>query len=227
MLIMQRPLVAAVTGLWAMCTAVFVLGYAIGDWETLLMPLWFLLGLWGVVGIDRCAGFLSSRARWVPVLIAITLPVIALASGYADADRSSIDPQADVDAALAVVPDNSIIFTYDNGTDTSSGIASCLATWEPAATCGQPWALTRSTGATVSVRSCSIAPRHQDYGLGQPRSRLPALAFPPTSTPTSSAQPMRSRCADRACRSRTTAISSFVFAAPPREHAWLCIIPCE
>jgi hypothetical protein len=115
-LIMQRPLVAAVTGLWAMCTAVFVLGYAIGDWETLLLPLWFLLGLWGVVGIDRCVGFLSSRARWVPVLIAITLPVVALASGYAEADRSSIDPQTDVDAALVVVPDNSIIFTYDNGT---------------------------------------------------------------------------------------------------------------
>jgi hypothetical protein len=116
MLILQRPLVAAVTGLWAMCTAVFVLGYAIGDWETMLMPLWFLLGLWGVVGIDRCVSGLSSRARWAPVLVAITLPVVALASGYAEADRSSVDPQQDVDAALKVVPDNSIIFTYDNGT---------------------------------------------------------------------------------------------------------------
>ena len=116
MLIMQRPLVAAVTGLWLMCTAVFALGYAIGDWETMLLPLWFLLGLWGVVGIDRCVAGLSSRARWAPVLVAITLPVVALASGYAEADRSSVDPQADVDAALRVVPDNSIIFTYDNGT---------------------------------------------------------------------------------------------------------------
>jgi hypothetical protein len=116
MLILQRPLVAAVTGLWAMCTAVFVLGYAIGDWETLLLPLWFLLGLWGVVGIDRCVGGVSSRARWAPVLMAITLPVAALASGYAAADRSSVDPQQDVDAALKVVPDHSIIFTYDNGT---------------------------------------------------------------------------------------------------------------
>ena len=115
-LIMQRPLVAAVTGLWLMCTAVFALGYAIGDWETTLLPLWFLLGLWGVVGIDRCVAGLSSRARWAPVLIAITLPVVALASGFAEADRSSVDPQADVDAALRVVPDNSIIFTYDNGT---------------------------------------------------------------------------------------------------------------
>jgi len=116
MLVMQRPLVAAVTGLWAMCTAVFVLGYAIGDWETMLLPLWFLLGVWGVVGIDRCVGGLSSRARWAPVLMAITLPVVALTSGYAEADRSSVDPQQDVDAALQVVPDNSIIFTYDNGT---------------------------------------------------------------------------------------------------------------
>jgi hypothetical protein len=115
-LIMQRPLAAAVTGLWLMCTAVFALGYAIGDWETTLLPLWFLLGLWGVVGIDHCVAGLSSRARWVPVLIAITLPVVALASGYPEADRSSVDPQADVDAALRVVPDNSIIFTYDNGT---------------------------------------------------------------------------------------------------------------
>jgi len=48
--------------------------------------------------------------------MAITLPVVALASGYAEADRSSVDPQQDVDAALKVVPDNSIIFTYDNGT---------------------------------------------------------------------------------------------------------------
>jgi hypothetical protein len=116
MLILQRPLVAAVTGLWAVCTAVFVLGYAIGDWETMLLPLWFLLGVWGVVGIDRCIGGLSSRARWAPVLMAITLPVVALASGFADADRSSVDPQQDVDAALQVVPNNSIIFTYDNGT---------------------------------------------------------------------------------------------------------------
>jgi hypothetical protein len=116
MLIRQRPLVAAVTGLWAMCTAVFVLGYAIGDWETMLLPLWFLLGVWGVVGIDRCVGGLSSRARWAPALMAITLPVVALASGYVEADRSSVDPQQDVDAVLKVVPDNSIIFTYDNGT---------------------------------------------------------------------------------------------------------------
>jgi hypothetical protein len=115
-LIMQRPLVAAVTGLWLMCTAVFALSYAIGDWETLLLPLWFLLGIWGVVGIDRCVGGLSSRARWAPVLLAITLPVVALTSGYAEADRSSVDPQQDVDTALRVVPDNSIIFTYDNGT---------------------------------------------------------------------------------------------------------------
>ena len=116
MLIMQRPLVAAVTGLWLMCTAVFALGYAIGDWETMLLPLWFLLGIWGVVAIDRCVGGLSSRARWASALLAITLPVVALTSGYAEADRSSIDPQQDVDAALKVVPDNSIIFTYDNGT---------------------------------------------------------------------------------------------------------------
>jgi hypothetical protein len=116
MLIMQRPLVPAVTGLWLMCTAVFALGYAIGDWETMLLPLWFLLGLWCVVGIDRCVGGLSSRARWAPVLMAITLPVVALASGYAEADRSSVDPQQDVDAALRAVPDNSIIFTSDNGT---------------------------------------------------------------------------------------------------------------
>jgi hypothetical protein len=99
-----------------MCIAVFVLGYAIGDWETMLLPLWFLLGLWGVVGIDRCVGGLSSRARWAPVLMAIILPAVALASGYAEADRSSVDPQQDVDNALKVVPDNSIIFTYDNGT---------------------------------------------------------------------------------------------------------------
>jgi hypothetical protein len=116
MLIMQRPLIAAVTGLWVMCTAVFALGYAVGDWETMLLPVWFLLGIWGVVGIDRCLAALSSRARWAPVLMAITLPVVALASGYAEADRSSVDPQQDVDAALTVVPDNSIIFTYDNGT---------------------------------------------------------------------------------------------------------------
>jgi hypothetical protein len=115
-LIVQRPLVAAVTGLWSVCTAVFVLGYAIGDWETLLLPVWFLLGLWGVVGIDRCVAALPSRARWAPALIAITLPVVALANGYAGADRSSVDPQQDVDSALTVVPDNSIVFTFDNGT---------------------------------------------------------------------------------------------------------------
>jgi hypothetical protein len=116
MLIKQRPLVAAVTGLWVMCPAVFALGYAVGDWETMLLPLWFLLGIWGVVGIDRCVAGLLGRAQWAAVLVAITLPVVALWSGYGEADRSSVDPQADVDAALRVVPDNSIIFTYDNGT---------------------------------------------------------------------------------------------------------------
>lgn len=116
MLIKQRPLVAAVTGLWVMCTAVFVLGYAIGDWVTLLLPVWFLLGLWGVVGIDRCVAGLPTREPWAALLMAITLPVVAVASGYAEADRSSVDPQQNVDAALAVVPDNSIIFTSDNGT---------------------------------------------------------------------------------------------------------------
>jgi Protein of unknown function (DUF2723) len=115
-MIMQRPLVAAVTGLWVICTAVFALGYAVGDWQTMLLPLWFLLGIWGVVGIDRFVGALSSRARWAPLLMAITLPVVALTSGYAQADRSSIDPQRDVDAALRVVPNNSVIFTIDNGT---------------------------------------------------------------------------------------------------------------
>jgi hypothetical protein len=115
MLIMQRPLLATVTGLWLLCTAVFALGYAVGDWETMLLPVWFLLGVWGVVGIDGCVGGLSNRALWAPVLIAITLPVAGLASGYAEADRSSVDPQQNVDAALKVVPDNSIIFTSNNG----------------------------------------------------------------------------------------------------------------
>ena len=116
LLIRQRPLIAAVTGLWFICTAVFVLGYAIGDWKTLLLPLWFLLGIWGVVGIDRCVAGLPSRARWAAVLMSITLPVVALTSGYAEADRSSIDPQQNVDAALRVVPNNAIIFTANNGT---------------------------------------------------------------------------------------------------------------
>jgi hypothetical protein len=115
LLIMQRPLVAAVTGLWLLCTAVFALGYAVGDWETMLLPVWFLLGIWAVFGIDRGISGLSSRARWAPVLMAITLPVAAVASGYAEADRSSVDSQQKIDAALRVVPDNSIIFTSNNG----------------------------------------------------------------------------------------------------------------
>ena len=212
-LIKQRPLVAAVTGLWLIFTAVFVLGYAVGDWETMLLPVWFLLGLWGVVGIDRCVGVLSSRARWAPVLMAITLPVVALTSGYAEADRSSVDPQADVDAALRVAPDNSIIFTYDNGTRHQFWYRLLPGDLEPAATCGQPTVLTRATGATVSVRSCSIAPPRRDCGLGPTRRRRSALVFQPTSRPTSSARPMRSRCENRACGSPPIAVSSFSSAA--------------
>ena len=60
-LIMQRPLVAQSPGSWLMSTAVFALGYAIGDWETTLLPLWFLLGLWGCGRIDRCGRPAAAR----------------------------------------------------------------------------------------------------------------------------------------------------------------------
>jgi hypothetical protein len=219
MLIMQRPLVAAVTGLWLMCTAVFALGYAVGDWETMLLPAWFLLGIWGVVGIDRCVGGLSNRALWAPVLIAITLPVAGLASGYAEADRSSVDPQQNVDAALKVVPDNSIVFTSNNGIR------------------HQFWyrLLPGDLGARRNVWSAmGVNPRNRSDRVGQilqycgTRSRLwvwsdqeqaVALVFRPTSRPTSSVGPMRSRCGHRACGPLATADSSFSSAAPPNPRA--------
>jgi hypothetical protein len=59
--------------------------------------------------------------------------------------------------------------TTESGT--SSGIASCLATWELAATCGPPWASTRATEATGSVRFCSTAGLGLGYGSGLTKSK--------------------------------------------------------
>lgn len=107
----QRPLVGAVTAAWVLCIVVFALGYQVGDWQDQLVQAWLLLAIWAVVGLDVCAAAARVWARPVAVVVAVALPVTALLTGYASADRSGPDPQRGVDAAVAHVPDNSIIFT--------------------------------------------------------------------------------------------------------------------
>ena len=107
----SRPAVAVLTLAWALGTAAFVLTYAVDDWLTLLLPLWLVVALWALVGIDRCAGLLGGRAGVARAVLAVALPLAAVGHGYAGADRSGDDPQRTVDAAVAQVPDGSLVFT--------------------------------------------------------------------------------------------------------------------
>jgi hypothetical protein len=115
-LVRSRPSIGLMTLTWAMATVAFVLSYQASDWLTMLLPAWVLVGLWSVVGLDRTVRALGQRGRRLPVLVATALPAMALVTGYARADRSHVDPQADVDTAVRAVSDHSIIFTADNGT---------------------------------------------------------------------------------------------------------------
>ena len=94
----------------------FVLGYDVDDWPTMLLPVWILLAVWGVVGLDRLTRALRRPGCVLAFLLAIALPVTALATGYRQADHSTVDYQPNVDAAIAAVRDDSIIFTVNNGT---------------------------------------------------------------------------------------------------------------
>ncbi len=107
----RRPLIGAVTAAWATCTGVFALWYQVGDWQDFLLPAWLMLALWTIVGLDRCVAVAGALKQHLAVLVAVALPLTALATGYSDADRSGPDPQGAVDAALTRVPDNSLIFT--------------------------------------------------------------------------------------------------------------------
>ena len=112
----RRPLVAALTASWAVATTGFFLAYDVSDWLTLLLPMWLVLALWTVVGAAGCASLAGRWSSAAAVVLAVVLPLTALVSGYAEADRSGERSQDGVDAALAVVPDDSIVFTSDYAT---------------------------------------------------------------------------------------------------------------
>jgi len=116
LLLRSRPRIGAMTLAWTVATTVFVLCYRVTDWPTMLLPVWILVAVWTVVGLDRLTRASRRPGRVLAVLVAVALPVAAGATGYRQADRSAVDQQPDVDAALAVVSDNSIIFTPNNGT---------------------------------------------------------------------------------------------------------------
>jgi hypothetical protein len=114
----RRPVVAVLTAAWTGCVGAFVLTYAVDDWLTLLLPVWLVLALWTLVGLHGCLGLVrrwsSQRGAVVAtVVVALVLPVAALVSGYAGAARSGPDPQRGVDAAVAALPEGSLVFTPD------------------------------------------------------------------------------------------------------------------
>jgi hypothetical protein len=116
-LLWTRPRVGVLLLAWVLVTATFVVWYRVSDWFTLLLPVWVLVALWVVVGLDRAVRVLGRRPGAVlAVLVAVALPVAGLVTGYTQADRRGLDPQVEVDAALAAVEDGSLIFTADNGT---------------------------------------------------------------------------------------------------------------
>jgi len=116
----QRPLLAGLTAAWAAVTLLFFLCYDVGDWLTLLLPVWLVLGVWAVVGAAACArrlrGGAGRAAQAAVVALAVGLPVSAFVTGHAEADRTGEDSQQAVDAALALVPPGSMVFTSNYGT---------------------------------------------------------------------------------------------------------------
>ena len=110
-LMLERFWLAALTLAWAAGTTWFVLWYLVDDWLTLLLPVWLLVGPWALVGLHRCLSRAGSRRhRVVTSAVAAALPLAALLHGYAGADRRDPDPQLQIDAAVAAVPDRSLIF---------------------------------------------------------------------------------------------------------------------
>jgi len=111
-LAVRRTWLAVLTLTWVVGTAWFVLRYLVEDWTTLLLPVWLLAGLWALVGVGAAVTLVPQRRRpLVAALVAVVLPVAALVHGYAGADRRGPDPQVAVDAAVAAVPDGSLVFT--------------------------------------------------------------------------------------------------------------------
>lgn len=111
-LALTRPAVAALTSAWAVATTWFVLSYAVEDWPTLLLSVWVLVALWSLVGLGRCIARLpGSWSGSATTTVAVALVLAAFAHGLPQADRRGPDPQVQVDAAVAAMPDNSIVFT--------------------------------------------------------------------------------------------------------------------
>lgn len=111
-LALRRTWVAVLTLAWAGVTTWFVLRYLVEDWITLLLPVWLVIALWVLVGVHACVRAVPAQWRTATaVVVAVALPLAALLHGYAAADRRGPDPQRVVDAAVAAVPDGSVIFT--------------------------------------------------------------------------------------------------------------------
>lgn len=110
-LALRQPLVALLSAAWASATGAFVLTYLVEDWTTLLLPVWLVLAIWTLVGLHAV---LPTAGRWATpavALVATALPLAALAFGDHPSFRHGPDPQASVDAAVASLPDRSLVFT--------------------------------------------------------------------------------------------------------------------
>ena len=124
-LLVRRRLLAGVLVLWAVCNAVFLLDYRVSDWETMLLPLWLVLAIWAVLGLDGAVTVLlrllrrpvgSVAEHGLAVVLGVSLMVTAAVSGYAAADRSGVDAQAPVNQAIKAARQDALIFTSDYGT---------------------------------------------------------------------------------------------------------------
>jgi len=110
-LVYRRFWLAALTGTWAAVTAWFVLRYLVDDWLTLLLPVWLLAGLWALVGVHWCLSHVPRRrSQLATAAVALALPLVAMFHGHPDLQRRDPAAQHRVDAAVAAVPDHSLIF---------------------------------------------------------------------------------------------------------------------
>ena len=107
----RRPLIAALLALWAVVELVFALGYRVFDWDVFLQPVYLMIIIWMIVGLATLVDSVRPTLGRASVTLALALPAALLVSNWSAANMSDDRTQDAVDAAIAALPDRSLVFT--------------------------------------------------------------------------------------------------------------------